>query len=208
MSNLYREPSIDASYQVSIYLAERFRRRRFKVVCRPLTFHIFIFSSETSQPNELKLGRKHLWMVLSKDFSFHPDPLTIMAATGNSCFWLADFFKSSPPKLLGQINRNLVGSIYWPIRTKNCLWRPCLLTDREEMSNLYREPSIDASYQVSIYLAKQFRRRRFTETAWTNEPKLGRKHVWKVLYKDCSFHPDPLTNMAATGNSCFWLVHS
>jgi hypothetical protein len=25
---------------------------------------------------------------------------------------LADFFKSSPPKLLGQMNRNLVGSIY------------------------------------------------------------------------------------------------
>jgi hypothetical protein len=24
-----------------------------------------------------------------------------------------------------------------------------------------------------------------------------------VLYKDCSFHPDPLTKMAATGNSCF-----
>jgi hypothetical protein len=27
------------------------------VVCHPLTFHILIFSSETSQPNELKLGR-------------------------------------------------------------------------------------------------------------------------------------------------------
>ena len=48
-----------------------------------------------------------------------------------------------------------------PIRNKNGLWRPCLLTDRDEMSNLYRGPSIDASYQVSVHLAKQFQRRRF-----------------------------------------------
>ena len=30
--------------------------------------------------------------------------------------------------------------------------------DRDEMSNLYRGPSIDASYQVSIHLAKRFQR--------------------------------------------------
>ena len=30
MSNLYRGPSTDASYQVSVYLAERFQRRRLK----------------------------------------------------------------------------------------------------------------------------------------------------------------------------------
>ena len=32
--------------------------------------------------------------------------------------------------------------------------------DRNEMSNFYKEPSIDASYQVSVYLADGFRRRR------------------------------------------------
>ena len=47
-----------------------------------------------------------------------------------------------------------------PIRNKNCLWRPCLLMDQDEMSNLYRGLSIDASYQVSVHLAEGFQRRR------------------------------------------------
>jgi hypothetical protein len=38
-----------------------------------------------------------------------------------------------------------------------------LLTNREEISILYREPSIDASYQASVHLAKWFQRRRFLE---------------------------------------------
>jgi hypothetical protein len=37
-----------------------------------------------------------------------------------------------------------------PIRNKSRLWRSCLLTDREEMSNLHRGPSIDASYPVCL----------------------------------------------------------
>ena len=82
MSNLYRGPSIDATYQISVHLGKLFQRRRF--------------------------------------------------------------FRNQP------------------IRNKNGLWGPCLLTDRDEMSILYKGPSIDASYQVSVHLAERFQRRRLT----------------------------------------------
>ena len=42
-----------------------------------------------------------------------------------------------------------------------------------------------------------------SETALLNEPKHGRNNLWQVLYKYWSFGPDPLTNMATTGNYCF-----
>jgi hypothetical protein len=103
MSILYRGPSIDASYQVSDHLAKRFQRRRF----------LEIDQSET----RIACGGHvcqwiGLWKVLYKEYSFCPDPLTNMATTGDSCFWLADFLDSSPLKPFGQMNRNLVGSIY------------------------------------------------------------------------------------------------
>ena len=50
---------------------------------------------------------------------------------------------------------------YCPIRNKNCLWWPCLLIDRDEMSSLHRGHSIDATSHVSVNLAKRFQRRRF-----------------------------------------------
>jgi hypothetical protein len=37
------------------------------------------------------------------------------------------------------------------------------VNDWDKLSNPYREPSIDASYQVSVHLAKWFQRRRFLE---------------------------------------------
>jgi hypothetical protein len=43
-----------------------------------------------------------------------------------------------------------------PIRNKNCLWRLCLITDRDEMINLYKGPSIDASYQPQAILVSDW----------------------------------------------------
>jgi hypothetical protein len=53
--------------------------------------NILIFSSETSLPIKQKLRRKYLCDVFYKECSFRLDPLTSMATTGNSSFWLADF---------------------------------------------------------------------------------------------------------------------
>ena len=58
-----------------------------------------------------------------------------------------------------------------PTRNKNCMWRLCLLTDRDEMSSVYRGPSIDASYQVSVHLAKRFQRR--------NRPIRNKNCLWQ-----------------------------
>jgi hypothetical protein len=95
-----------------------------------------------------------------------------------------------------------------PIKNKNCMWWPCLLTDQDEMSNLHRGHSIDdsyqvsvvamfvnrsgwnehsslrtfhrldASYQVSVHLAKQFPRRRFLKIGQSETRIACDGHVW------------------------------
>jgi len=45
-----------------------------------------------------------------------------------------------------------------PIKNNNCLWWPCLLTDRDEISILYKGYSLDASCQVLVHLPKRFLR--------------------------------------------------
>ena len=65
------------------------------------------------------------------------------------------------------------------LEIKNCLWWPCLLTDRDEMSNRYRGHSIDASYQVSVHLAKGFQRRSLKCEKLTDDGRQKLKLPWQ-----------------------------
>jgi hypothetical protein len=86
-------------------------------------------------------------------------------------YWLCNFFylvcmlksvSALPYNLVSKFRFIWLGSFredffrYRPIRNKNCLWWPCLLTDRDEMSILHRGHSIDASYHASVNLAVNF----------------------------------------------------
>jgi len=62
-----------------------------------------------------------------------------------------------------------------PIKTNNSLWQPCLLTDREVMSYYHGGPSIEASYQVAIHLAKRFQRR----SCFRNQPNKKKNCLWR-----------------------------
>jgi hypothetical protein len=133
MSNLYRVPSKDASYQVSVYLAKRFQRRRF-FRNRPIR------------------NKNCLWwpcLLMDRDKLSNLHRGSAIDVSHQVSVHLAKQFQRR------RFFRNQ------PIRNKNCLLRPCLLTDRDKMSILYRGPSIDASYQVSVHLAEWFQRRRF-----------------------------------------------
>ena len=118
MSNLYRVPSIDASYQILFHLAKRFQRRGFFFRNRP---------------------------IRNKNCLWRPCLLTDLDKMSFGSFGLA---------VSEEIFRNR------PTRNMNCLCWTYLLTGGDEMGSLCRGPSIDASYQVSVHLAKWFQRKR------------------------------------------------
>ena len=113
-------------YQVLIHLAKRFQRKNIqKLTNQKQELPVAAMFVNESGQNEQSLWR-----------TFH------------RCF-LPSFDSFGKTVSEGKIFRNR------PIRNKNCMWRPCLLTDQNEMSNHYRGPSINDSF----HLAKQFQSR-------------------------------------------------
>ena len=49
--------------------------------------------------------------------------------------------------------------------------------DRDKMSNIYRGPSIDASYQVSVHMAEGFQRRLKCETLTNDRQVMAKVHI-------------------------------
>ena len=82
-------------------------------------------------------------------------------------------------------------------RNKNFLWQPRLLTNRNDMSNLYRGSSIDASYfyHVLVHLAKWFQRRIFR-----NRPTRNKNCLW---WPKWVIHIEDLLYMHPTK---FWFI--
>ena len=128
------EPSIGASHQISVHWTKQFQRRFFR--------------------NRPTKNKNCLWrpcLLMNRDEKSNLYRGHSMDASYQISVHLGKWFQRR------RYFRNR------PIRNKNCLWWPYLLTIGAEMSNLYRGTSIDAFYQVLIYLAKRFQRRRLLE---------------------------------------------
>ena len=79
-------------------------------------------------------------------------PIHVQSGWNGKFYWVP-----SCQKVSEEIFRNS------PIRNKNGIWQQCLLTDRNEIINQYRGPSIDTFYQVAVHLTKRFQRRKYLE---------------------------------------------
>ena len=133
LRNLYTEPSIGASYHIAVHLATWFQRRRF-------------FGNQPIR-NKNCLWWPCLITNRAEMNKLYIEDLPYMLPTKFWFIWPSGFRGED----LLESNQS---------EKKDCLWQPCLLTDRDEMNNLYRGRYINASYQVSGHLAKGFQRRR------------------------------------------------
>jgi hypothetical protein len=131
-------------------LAKRFQRRRFLNIGQSKTriIHILIFFLANLAKGNMSFCH-HLVSVVCHPFNFH-----IIISS--------EYPQPNEEEDLLEINC--------------CLWQPCLLTDQEKMSNLYRASF--SSFGQAVSEEKIFHILIFSsKTSQTNELKLGRKHI-------------------------------
>ena len=156
MSNSHRGPSIDETYHVSVHLAKLFQSRRsLEIDQSDASYQVSVHLAKRFQRTrflEIDQMKQELPM----------QPYLLMDRDE-----MSKLYRRPPIDASYQVSVHLAKRFQrrrffknQPIRNKNGLWRPCLLTDPDEMSNHNRGLSIDASYQVSVHLAKRFQRRR------------------------------------------------
>jgi hypothetical protein len=137
MSNLYRDPSIDAPYQVSFGLSKRCQRRRFLKI-NNIGIEITAFWKQISIfKQELSFLEGPLWELLI--------PFWFVSKHGRHRYTLMKYRWDKLSK--SGTNWEKHGTYWSHLYFINVyLWRPCLLTNQNGMSNSHRGPSIDASY--------------------------------------------------------------
>ena len=129
ISNLYKGPFIYASYHVSVHLAKRLQRRIFFRTQPIRNKNCLWWPCLLTDHDEMSIFKEDLPYMLSTQFRF---------------IWPCSFRGEDFQKSANQKQKLHV--------------QPCLLSDRDEMNNLYRGPYIDASYLVFVHLAKGFQR--------------------------------------------------
>ena len=154
MSNLYRGSSKDASYQVSVHLAKRFQRRRIfqKSTNQKQELSVVAMFVNRSEIYEQSLQRTFQGCFLPNFDSFgkavtevkilqkstnQKQELPVAAMFGNGSGRNEQSLSKTCHRCFlpsfGSFGKAVSEKIFlnWLIRNKNCLWRPCLLTDRK-----------------------------------------------------------------------------